>query len=177
MEFLDKSRSAISHTHTTSSAPAPTLAPATIALSSTSYLIIDQLHSEVADPSSLSYYNYGSDEASFAKWSEVLTPYITGRRDSVAKFIAENQSAEIRASEKTKKLWEARLLEMEALLTVYGNAGKEDGALSPEDKARKDEFRAQAKGFWSVKLRKVLTALDKEMLGPFALGTLLITVL
>ncbi|KAI5121249.1 hypothetical protein M0805_002295 [Coniferiporia weirii] len=169
VEFLDKSRSAISRTHTISSAPAPALAPATIALSSTASTIIDLLHSEDADPDTLFYYNYVSDTV-LSRTASTLLPFLTGRRDALGLFLANNETAEIQASEKTRKLWESRKAQMDNLLAVYSWIDTDDSALTAEQKTKRDEFRTVSRELWAVRFRKVLIALDKEMSGPFALG-------
>jgi hypothetical protein len=83
VEFLDKSRSAISRTHTTSSAPAPALAPATIAFSDASSKIIDSiLHSEGTSPSTLLYMN-ARDDASLQVLAKALVPFLTSRQQAL----------------------------------------------------------------------------------------------
>ena len=162
----------MSRTHTTSTAPAPALAPATIALSTTANSIIDLLHSPVADPNLLFYYNYIS-QAQLAKSAESMVQFLTGRRDALQSYIAASQAAEIQASEKTRKLWETKKAQADELLAVYAVASKGDDELSPEEKTAREAFIATANDLWTVKLRNVLTTLDKELIGPFALGTCL----
>ncbi|EJD04111.1 uncharacterized protein FOMMEDRAFT_140176 [Fomitiporia mediterranea MF3/22] len=168
LEFLDKSRSAISRTHTVSSAPAPALAPATIALSSTASVIIDLLHSDDASPK-IRVFNYAS-QSTLKRTAETLLPFFSGRRDAISSYITASQNAQIQASERTRKLWDSKKVEADFLVTVFGAADKEDAALSPEEKAARDEYRATANDRWSVKLKKALVSLNKEITGPFSLG-------
>ncbi|THH11191.1 hypothetical protein EW145_g792 [Phellinidium pouzarii] len=169
LDFLDKSRSAVSRTHTVSSAPAPALAPATIALSSSASDIVDLLHSDNADPTLLYYYNYLSD-AVLASSAGTFIPFLTSRQTALASYLANNQTLQIQVSEKTRKLWESRKTQMDELLSVYSVADKDDSAFTAEQKIERDEFRSTSHERWAIKLRQVLTTLDKEMLGPFALG-------
>lgn len=168
LEFLDKSRSAMSHTHTTSSAPAPALAPATVALSSTAKTIIDLLHSEEADPNLLFQYNFNPQGTQPGPVKDVS--FFSNRRDALVSYITASQSAQIQASEKTRKLWEDKKAFAESLIPVYATAQKDASALTPEEKQKIDEYRAKAQDLWTVKLKQVLITLDKELVGPFSLG-------
>lgn len=161
----------MSRTHTISSAPAPALAPATIALSSLASLLIDLLHSDDANPNRLKYYNYTS-QAALARAAETLLPFFTGRQQALDSYITASRNAQIQASEKTRKLWESKKVDADALVTVYASADKEDSALSPEEKAAREQFRAKSRELWNNKLRKAISTLDKEMIGPFSLGML-----
>ncbi|KAL5535377.1 hypothetical protein ACEPAF_3471 [Sanghuangporus sanghuang] len=169
LEFLDKSRSAISRTHTISSAPAPALAPATIVLSLAASQLIDILHTDDVNPNQLKYYNYTS-QAAFARTAETLLPFFRGRQEALSSYITSSQNAQIQASEKTRKLWESKKADADAFVAVYAAADKDDSTLSPAEKAARDQFRSIAHDLWNVKLRKAITVLNKEMMGPFALG-------
>ena len=145
------------------------MAPATIALSSAASLLIDLLHSDSADPNLLKYYNY-TTQAALARSAEILLPFFTGRREALIAYITSSQNAQIQASEKTRKLWESKKADADVLIPVYEAASKEDSTLTPEEKAAREQFKTTAHELWSVKLRKVLKTLNKEMIGPFALG-------
>lgn len=159
----------MSRTHTTSSAPAPSLTPATIALSTTASSIIDLLHSPIADPNLLFYYTYISP-TQLAKSAQTMVGFLSGRRDALKSFIEQSNAAEIKASDNTRKLWEAKKKQAEVLLAVYAVAGKEGAQLTPEEKTVRESFIATANDLWTVKLKNVLITLDKELIGPFALG-------
>ncbi|TDL28645.1 hypothetical protein BD410DRAFT_824311 [Rickenella mellea] len=169
VDFLDKSRSAISKTNTTSSAPAPALAPATIALSSTSKNVIDLLHSEDADPNKLAYHK-ATDVEMLKQAGPNLTAFLTTRRDAIARYISESAAAEISASDKTRKLWAEKKAEAEEYLSVFANTSKSDSDLPSNLKEKRDEFLKTSESLWSVKLKRVFVALDKELIGPFVLG-------
>ena len=96
--------------------------------------------------------------------------FFSDRRDALISYITSNQSAQIQASEKTRKLWEDKKSFTERLIPVYTTAKKEATALTSEEKQRIEEYNAKAQDLWTVKLRKVLLALDKELVGPLALG-------
>lgn len=132
--------------------------------------IIDFLHSDEGNPNTLKYYN-AFDLASLRASAGTIMTSLSGRREALVGFISDSQAAPISASEKTRKLWAERLSRMEDLLVVYANAGKEYSALTADEKTKREEFLATSHTLWQVKLRKLLTALDREMTGPFALGT------
>ena len=81
-----------------------------------------------------------------------------------------SQNAEIQASEKTRNLWESKKAYADKLIAVYAVASKSDEELTPEEKAARDDFIAISHNLWSVELKHVLTTLNSEMVGPFALG-------
>lgn len=92
--------------------------------------------------------------------------------EAINNNIANSQAAQIQASEKTRKLWESRKARAENLLEVFATAGKDDALLSPDEKAKRDEYLKKAQELWEVKVRKILVTLDREVVGPFALGKL-----
>ncbi|KAK7468874.1 hypothetical protein VKT23_003373 [Stygiomarasmius scandens] len=167
IEFLDKSRSPLSRTNTTSDAPAPTLTPATIAFLATSKTIVDDiLHSEAADPNNLTYVN-ARDDASLRLLAESLVPYFKGRQEALSGFLAD---PEIRVTDKVKNFWKSKKDALEALLTVYQKADTPGGELSDDDKTRRKEFFETAKSTWEVGLSKLLLKLNTEIIGPYSLG-------
>ncbi|THV04974.1 hypothetical protein K435DRAFT_816816 [Dendrothele bispora CBS 962.96] len=167
IEFLDKSRSPLSRTNTTSDAPAPTLTPATIAFLATSKTIVDDiLHSEAADPNNLTYVN-ARDEASLHLLAESLIPFFKGRQKALNGYLAD---PEIRVTEKVKNFWKTRKEATEALLAVYEKAETPGNQLSEDDKKRRQEFFETAKSTWEVGLSKLLLKLNAEIIGPYSLG-------
>lgn len=144
------------------------MAPATIALSAAAKAIIELLHSEEADPNVLFSYNIVPHDTQPGPVKDTL--FFSDRRDALISYITSNQSAQIQASEKTRKLWEDKKSFTERLIPVYTAAKKEATALTSEEKQRIEEYDAKAQDLWTVKLRKVLLALDKELVGPLALG-------
>ncbi|KAF5313175.1 hypothetical protein D9619_003288 [Psilocybe cf. subviscida] len=177
--FLDKSRSARSHTHSTSSAPAPTLTPATVAASTTCRIIIeDILHSAAADPETLHLFN-ARDEAALQALARDLLPSLEQRQQTLTGYLrqaappgADGSVPEgaLRVSEKVKKLWVDQLDAIGLIGAVLADAGKDEAALDGAAKAKRESFFKSAKLAWEGNLVQVLVQLDKEMEGPFALG-------
>jgi len=156
LEFLDKSRSAQSQTNTTSTAPAPSLTPATIALSSIQSALIDLIHSEKADPQSLLYYN----PQSLVIPPTALKKSLNDRVATLKGFLSDAEAGKLRASDKVKALWKSKLDGDEHLLKVYE---------APTEELKR-EYLEKAEQLWDVQLKEVLTELNKEIVGPYALG-------
>lgn len=170
VEFLDKSRSAVSRTNTTSSAPAPALAPATIAFSATASKIIDDvLHSEGGSPNTLLYMN-ARDDASLQQLAKILVPFLTARSQALAGYISEGESGAVKASEKTKKFWLEKKAANDTLLSVMSQGDKPSSGLDASAKATRDEYFANAKQAWEVSLKDNLVQLNGELIGPYSLG-------
>ncbi|KAH9919087.1 uncharacterized protein B0H18DRAFT_1029102 [Fomitopsis serialis] len=168
VEFLDKSRSTQSRTHTTSDAPAPSLSPATIAFSAVSTKLIDLLHTPAADPNALKYMNARTpDELRDLAASE--RPKFTARRAALAQLLADNEAARIRVSEKTRAFWEVKKVAMEKFLDVYDEADTPAEKLDQKALERREAFLKDAVDAWAS-VRDVLTQLNRELIGPYALG-------
>jgi len=167
IEFLDKSRSHLSTTNSTSEAPMPALAPATVVLSSTYKRIVDELlHSEDADPNNLLYVN-ARDNVSLRALGDALSPVMKGKVDALSHYISEAQAGNIRASEKVTSFWGAKKDAAQVLLEVYENAKVPESAQSAEYFT---EYFKVAKASWEVGLVRVLNQLNEEIIGPYALG-------
>ncbi|KAH9046249.1 hypothetical protein EDB84DRAFT_1466864 [Lactarius hengduanensis] len=162
--FLDKSRSIMSHTHTTSAAPAPALSPATIELSAMAKSIIALIHSSPASPELLFYFNAG-DSTTLKTVSPSVSAFLKGRKGALEHYLAEDEASEIRVSEKTKKFWLEKKSTTEELLASLDEADKSEGG-----KKAREEYFEKTKAAWEVGLALVLTKLSKELVGPFALG-------
>jgi len=160
LEFLDNSRSARSHTHTTSAAPGPSLSPATIALSSISTTLIDLLHSPPADPDVISTAN----PTLLSPSSPPSEEFIASSRDIVETlkgYLAAVDEGKIHMSEKVKGFWRSKLASHEELLRV----------LEPTaDEELKKQYLERANQVWQGSLKEVLEKVNKELVGPYALG-------
>ncbi|KAI0275089.1 hypothetical protein BC834DRAFT_850983 [Gloeopeniophorella convolvens] len=167
--FLDKSRSVMSRTHTTSTAPAPALSPATIALSGTAKNIITLIHSAPASPELLFYMN-ARDPAALRTAAPSIATFLRGRKEALEHYLAENETKEIRISEKTKVFWLEKKKATDDLLAAPGQAEKSDAELSEEGKKARAEYFENTKAAWEVGLALVLNKLNKELVGPFTLG-------
>ncbi|KAL0581633.1 hypothetical protein V5O48_000449 [Marasmius crinis-equi] len=170
VEFLDKSRSPLSRTHTTSDAPAPSLAPATIAFSATCKIIVDDiLHSDAADPNKLFFLN-ARDDSSLRALSEIQAPHFKGKHDALVHLLSEAENGKVTVSEKVKELWKTKKDAVDVLLNVYDNASKSYDELDSDSKVKRDEYFKMAKTAWDTNVPKLLTKLNEEVIGPFALG-------
>ncbi|KAF9457076.1 hypothetical protein BDZ94DRAFT_1326555 [Collybia nuda] len=172
IEFLDKSRSVISRTRTTSSAPAPTLTPATIAFATTSTTIIDDiLHSEGGNPDSLRYLN-ACDQVTLQVLASKNLPSLTEKFQALESYLSDVQN---HVSEKVRSLWRDKKAETMVLLEVYRNADKPNDQLDNDELTKRTEFFKVARDGWGNALREILTRLNKEIIGPYALGDQLST--
>ncbi|KAF7436789.1 hypothetical protein PC9H_003622 [Pleurotus ostreatus] len=169
-DFLDKSRSALSRTHTTSALPAPVLTPATIAFASTSRIIInDILHGDDADPTALKYLD-ATDDASLLALSKEVLPLLTGQHLTLSQLLSDSEGGDVHVSEKVKGLWRQRKSEVDAYLEIFSHADKPGSGLDLELKQKRDEYFARAKLAWELKLKESMSMLSKEMIGPYVLG-------
>ncbi|KAI5898526.1 uncharacterized protein SCHCODRAFT_02612356 [Schizophyllum commune H4-8] len=170
VEFMDKSRSPMSTTNTTSSAPAPALAPATVAFSSLSRTILDEIvYAEDASPDNLTYAN-ARDEASLKTTAKELVPTLQGRKAALEKYLADARSETYHASEKTKAFWQAKLLATSVLLDIFLKAETPSADLDADSRAKREEFLKTAENLWSKSVASLLTRLDKEITGPLSGG-------
>jgi len=170
VEFLDKSRSALSHTNTTSTAPAPSLTPATIAGLNTSKVIIEEiLHSNEANPDTLRYVN-ARDHTSLIALAKETLEVLKERQEIIANYLDIAERGEIRVSEKVKKLWKETLESTSVILKVLVDAEKPESELDEVSKANREAFFKTAKQTWEVNLGGTLSRLNKEIVGPYTLG-------
>lgn len=170
MEFLDKSRSSLSRTHTTSTAPAPALTPATIAGTNIAKTIVyDIIHSDEASPGKLKFYD-ARDEAGLKKLKQAVLPMLQGRAEALRKHIADGESGAVQVSEKTKQFWASKLAWIEPIAKVLEAADTPTESLSESEKEERAAFFKVAKQAWETDLPNVLAKLTKEIVGPFALG-------
>ncbi|KAI0963625.1 hypothetical protein AcW1_000651 [Taiwanofungus camphoratus] len=168
VEFLDKSRSTQSRTHTTSSAPSPALSPATIAFSAASDKLIALLHSPAADPNALTILNARSNDA-LRTLAAARLPMLSARATALDALLADNAAAKIRVSDKTRVFWEAKRAAADGFLQVFRDAESPDGELGEDARRRRTEYFAAARKAWAG-LADVLLQLNAEIIGPYVLG-------
>lgn len=169
VEFLDQSRSVNSRTQTTSTAPAPALTPATIAATMTCKIIVDILHSEMANPNKLHSVN-ARDDASLVKLSKERLPFFTQRQKALTTYLHQAETQTIRVSDKVRALWRDKLDATNVLLAVLLDAEKSEAQLDAQSKANRLSFFQAARQAWEIDLKVALTQLCGEIIGPFALG-------
>lgn len=165
---MDKSRSPQSRTHTTSSAPAPALTPATIAFSTVCNRVIDLLHSLPADPNALLFLNARNDEE-LKKITPKLRPLLHEKTDAISDLISENETAEVHVSDKTVQFWKLRRAASAMMLDVLEEGEKSFDELDENAKKARKEYFTAAAGAWNS-LKDVLLQLSKEIIGPYVLG-------
>ncbi|KAF9270193.1 hypothetical protein L218DRAFT_952377 [Marasmius fiardii PR-910] len=170
IEKLDKSRSPLSRTHTTSSAPAPSLTPATIAFATTSKTIIDDiLHSEPANPNTLMYMN-ARDDSALRDLSALVLPLLKGKHQALSNYLSEAESGKVNVTERIKEFWRNRKTEVESLLSVFEKASQSSDEIDEESKVKRAAYFNVARVSWETGMPKILTKLNEEVIGPFALG-------
>ncbi|KAJ7169858.1 hypothetical protein C8R46DRAFT_1090290 [Mycena filopes] len=165
VSLLDQSRSPLSRTRTTSTAPAPSLAPATVAFSAASSALLEIVHAEEVSPDALMLIN-ARDNASLKTLASKVLPQVTGRQTALKECIADEK---VQVSEKVRKFWRDKEAEMAELLAVLGAADKEDGALDSAAKAKRAELFSKGTQAWDA-VKSALLKVNKEIIGPYALG-------
>lgn len=168
---MDKSRTINSRTHTISTAPAPTLTPATIAATMTCKIIVDILRSESADPNKLFFLN-ARDDASLIGLSKELLPFLSQKQKALANYSHQAETQTVQVSDKVRALWRDKLDAINTSLAVLLNAEKLEAQLDEQSKGIRLAFFQGARQAWEIDLKVVLTQLSNEMIGPFALGML-----
>ncbi|CAE6354625.1 unnamed protein product [Rhizoctonia solani] len=156
LNFLDKSRSNLSKTHTTSQKPAPALSPATVEASGLSTTLIDLAHSPDVDPNFLMITT--KDEAELAEKSAgfVGQTFVLGRAKVMEEYLATEDLIP-----KIKKILEEKKAEHAPLVRLFsGKASKEE----------KEGYFAKSKHAWEVALPKALATLESNIVGPYTLG-------
>ncbi|TFY80944.1 hypothetical protein EWM64_g3067 [Hericium alpestre] len=171
VDLLDRSRSAMSRTHTTSYRPAPSLSPATIALCAVTDSIISLLHEGPVSPEQL-FYSNARNQQELQEIAKTILPDLQGRKDALSRFLSENETSEVRVSEKTKKFWLEKKQATEELLSVHQDADKSDTELTTAERDNRQKYFESSKAAWEIDLSLVLTRLSQELTGPYALGTL-----
>jgi hypothetical protein len=140
-----------------------------MALSSTAKSIITLLHSAPASPELLFYFN-AQDLPTLRTVAPSILAFLKGRKGALEHYLAENESKEVRVSEKTKAFWLEKKSTTEDLLSALDDADKSDSELSESGRKAREEYFEKTKAAWEVDLALVLNKLCKEFVGPFALG-------
>ncbi|KAG8736969.1 hypothetical protein FRC10_008682 [Ceratobasidium sp. 414] len=156
LEFLDKSRSALSKTHTTSQKPAPSLTPATIEASSLSSSLIDLVHADENDPNFLQV--AAKDEAELKVKADGFLGkvFVAGRAKALDGYLAQDDLIP-----KIKAILEEKKKNLALLNAVYGGTATQ---------AEKDAFFAKSKEAWEVAVPKAIATIEEKMIGPCMLG-------
>jgi hypothetical protein len=129
------------------------------------------VHSEAVNPHMLYDVN-ARDLPALRRLAETRLPRVQGASDALAACLAEAESKTARVSEKTEAFWRGRKEVLDALLSIYADAGKGEEELDEEGTGRREMYFARAKDAWEVLLRDALIKINGEIIGPFVLGRL-----
>ena len=138
-------------------------------MSSTAKSLIALLHSAPASPEQLFYLN-AKDLPALKKVAPSILTFLKGRKEALEHYLAENETKEVRVSEKTRTFWVEKKNASEDLLSALNDADKGDSELSESGRKAREEYFEKTKAAWEVSLALVLNKLCKEFAGPFALG-------
>ncbi|KAF8530955.1 hypothetical protein JB92DRAFT_2693328 [Gautieria morchelliformis] len=163
LEFLDQSRSAASTTNTTSLAPAPALAPATMALSEISNKTISLLHSVPINFLSLAA---STLEDLLAHAKSPQAEFVNLRQAALQRYMTQEGQE---ASEQAKRLWGSRHTENGFIVRVYENSSVPVSALNALGKQEREAFYKRSVEVWNS-VKDILARLENMLLGPYALG-------
>lgn len=156
LDFLDKSRSNLSKTHTTSQKPAPSLSPATVDASGLSTTLIKLVHADENDPNFLIVACKDEAELKEKAAGFVGQTYILGRAKAMDEYLATEDLIP-----KIKGILEEKKKAMDPLIALY------TGKASDEFKKG---FFAKSKEAWEVALPKAFAELESSIVGPYTLG-------
>ncbi|KAG9093550.1 hypothetical protein FRC06_011476, partial [Ceratobasidium sp. 370] len=156
LDFLDKSRSALSKTHTTSQKPAPSLTPATIEASSLSGLLIDLVHADENDPNFLQVAVKNEAERKEKAAGFLGKVFIAGRAKAMDEYLAQDDLIP-----KIRAILEEKKKNAAVLNAVYAGTASQ---------AEKDAFFAKSKEAWEVAVPKAIATIEEKMIGPYMLG-------
>ncbi|KAG8720968.1 hypothetical protein FRC09_008689 [Ceratobasidium sp. 395] len=156
LEFLDKSRSALSKTHTTSQKPAPSLTPATIEASSLSSQLIELVHADENDPNFLQIAAKNEPELKTKADGFLGKVFVAGRAKAMDEYLAQEDLIP-----KIKAILEEKKKNAAFLNAVYGGSASQ---------AEKNAFFTKSKEAWEVAVPKALATLESNIVGPLTLG-------
>ena len=98
-----------------------------------------------------------------------LLPFLTGRRQTLTKLLADSSAGTIIVSEKTKAFWQVKKIATDKFAQVFEQAEKSEADLSEDACKQRADYLASAQAAWAG-LKNCFTALQKEVIGPYALG-------
>ncbi|KAH8835291.1 hypothetical protein DL96DRAFT_1573631 [Flagelloscypha sp. PMI_526] len=142
--FLDKSRSAQSHTQP----------PATIASSTIISNIVDLLHNPKHSPDLLLVYS-ARDTESLTKLRSQLQPSFQSRKQALTAYLADAEKESIKASPKVRTLWNEELEKIRRYEELVSS---------------ETAYLEATKSFWEGTLSETLLALEKEITSPLSCG-------
>jgi len=175
VQFLDRGRSMVAKTHTTSSAPAPVLAPATVEGNSVSKSIISLLYQPsnalpdeaqpTVDPNFL-VIACQTEAVLAAKASSFPGQYIKNRAAALKTYVEEVQSGSFEVvggrTEKVLSFLKTQEDANKALLDIFSSPS------TPSD--QRSAFIALSAKAYAEQIPHILSQLDAEIIGPYSLG-------
>lgn len=133
------------------------MSPATVAFANASNKIINSIQADEVSPDNLLYLN-ARDRASLQELGKSLIPILESRRAAIVGYLTDCEQETMRMSEKTKAFWRDKQAEVETALSVF-SANDVDGYLS------------RSRNMWEITIPSVLTRVNEELIGPYALGS------
>jgi len=164
-EFLDKSRSVASPTNTTSTAPAPALAPATVALSNTYHNITSLLQSPNVPLLEIAISARNLEELR-KKASGPFAKLINSRYTSLQALM----DADPDPPAKVKETWERKMVPLKRVNSLFECASKEEFELTEEEKKARETHFVLGNAIWQAEFRRLAATLETEIVGPLCLG-------
>lgn len=164
-EFLDKSRSVASPTHTTSSAPAPALAPAGVALSTTYHNITSLLQS-----SDLRLWDILISARNLEELRKKASGHFAKLLNARYTSLQAIMDAEPDAPAKVKDTWAQKMVLLKGVNSLFRDASKEESELTEEEKEAREAHFILGNAIWQAEFRRLTATLEKEMVGPLCLG-------
>lgn len=165
VEFLDKSRSILSSTNTTSAAPAPVLTPATISHLNTSAKIIDTVRGQ---PSIAAYtWSARSERELLAKANGPLGAMIRVRFAKLQKLLTDEESF---VPQKALAALQERIPRVAAAAKAVEAVLVDPSNRTPEQQAAIDAHLAESTTVWTDGLSQQLAVFEQEVVGPLCLG-------
>lgn len=134
---------------------------------------MDIIHSEIANPNKLFFIN-ARDDASLIRLSKGLVPFLSEKRKALMNYSHQAETQNLQVSDKVKALWKDKLDDVNTSLAVLLDAEKSEAQLDEQSKINRLAFFQAARQAWEVDLKVALTQLSNEMIGPFALGMLVL---
>lgn len=132
-------------------------------------IIVDILHSEIANPNKLHFIN-ARDDASLIRLSKKRLPSLSQKQKALTNYLHQAETQTIQVSDKVRALWRDKLDVINESLAVLLDAEKLEAQLDEQAKGKRLAFFQDARQAWEINLKVVLTQLSNEMIGPFALG-------
>ncbi|KAF8328091.1 uncharacterized protein EI90DRAFT_2926466 [Cantharellus anzutake] len=189
IEFLDRSRTVISKTKTTSNAPAPALAPVSVGLSHLNNEIIALLHSPTADPGFLRLasatlpFSSPSELAAASSPEVILTKALLANKVQALKthlhgLISPNPSDSpvpiSPSSQKTVDFLKQKQASISPTHDIFHNFPDApttwDASEAAAAVAASQKFFQTTRAAWATHLPSILDELNSKIIGPLALG-------